>query len=307
MRRNRLLDYSVYVAVRVLICVIQSLPIEWCEAAARGLATLCCNVLKIRRSVVDENLRFAYPKMSAAARQRLAWRMWEHLFLLITEVAHAPRKIHETNWRDYITLIEQDRIVGSIFEDRPTVIVCGHYGNFELSGFLMGMFGFPSYTIARPLDNPYLNRFINQFRGARGQRILPKNGSAQQINAVLEEGATLVLLGDQHAGPKGCWVQFFGRPASTHKAIALFALGGDAPLVLCYCRRNGRALYHRLGAQAIADPRELPVERLNVRALTQWYTDQLEQVIRQAPEQYWWIHRRWKDTRPKSSSHSKAA
>src|SRR6185503_1894079 len=104
----------------------------WCETAARGLATLCCNILKIRSSVIEENLRCAYPNLSADARQRMAWRMWEHLFLLITEVAHAPRKIHETNWRNYVTLIEHDRIVGSIFEERPTVIVCGHYGNFEL-------------------------------------------------------------------------------------------------------------------------------------------------------------------------------
>jgi KDO2-lipid IV(A) lauroyltransferase len=183
--------------------------------------------------------------------------------------------------------------------------VCGHYGNFELSGFMLGILGLSSFTIARTLDNPYLDRFVNKFRGAKGQFILPKNGSAQRIDALLASGGTLVFLADQNAGPKGCWVDFFGRAASTHKAIALFTLTNDAPMVVCFARRTHGPLHMKLGMEALADPRDHHAAT-SVPALTQWYTTCLEQVIRRAPEQYWWVHRRWKDTRTKSAERKAA-
>src|SRR6185436_19397024 len=120
---------------------------------------------------------------------------------------------------------------------RPIVMVSGHFGNFEMGGYVAGLLGFPSHTVARTLDNPYLDRFIRRFREANGQFILPKNGSAGQIDSVLKSGGLLVALGDQHAGPKGCWVEFFGKPASYHKAISLFPLINGAPLLLVCARR----------------------------------------------------------------------
>ena len=111
-----------------------------------------------------------------------------------------------------ITLHNADQMVRAFFDDRPTVLVCGHYGNFEVSAYVLGILGFPSYTIARPLDNPYLDRFLNDFRGLTGQYILSKTGSSKQVEAVLAGGGILALLGDQYAGPKGCWVDFFGTP-----------------------------------------------------------------------------------------------
>jgi Kdo2-lipid IVA lauroyltransferase/acyltransferase len=103
-------------------------------------------------------------------------------------------------------------------------------------------------------------------------------------------------LGDQFAGRKGCWVEFFGRPASSHKAIALFTLGSEAPTVFCFARRTNKPLHQRMGTYGTLDPRTAPAEMLSVPAITEWYTRQLERVIREQPEQYWWLHRRWKDT-----------
>src|SRR4029077_19031357 len=118
----------------------------------------------------------------------------------------------------------------------------------------------------------------------------------------------LSLLGDQHAGNRGCWVEFFGRPASTNKAIALFSLANDVPLLVGFSRRIGGPLKHMIGVDAMVDPRSLSPDLANVPALTQWYTSRLEQLIRRAPEQYWWLHRRWKDERPRDGEQtSKAA
>jgi KDO2-lipid IV(A) lauroyltransferase len=289
------------------------MPVESCAAVARFLATLCSSVLKIRRRLVEENLKHAFPEMSAEERRELRWKMWEHLFLLVVEVIHAPRKIHHTNWRDYVTLVNADQIIRTFFDDRPTVIICGHYGNFELSGFVLGILGFPSFTIARTLDNPYLDRYVNEFRGMTGQYILPKEGSAGAVEQVLKQGGILALLGDQNAGRKGCWVEFFGRPASSHKGIALFTLASGAPTIFCFARRGKKPLSQTMGTTANLDPATMDGEMRTVTGITQWYTRLLEATIREAPEQYWWIHRRWRDYKPRpkrkagASSQAKAA
>lgn len=307
LRPRNVIDYLAYLAVRIFVCVVQAMPVESCATVARGLATLCASILKIRRRLVEENLKGAFPELSADERKQMAWEMWEHLFLLVVEVIHAPRKIHHTNWRDYVSLFDADKIIRAFFDDRPSLIICGHYGNFELAGFVVGILGFPSYTIARTLDNPYLDRYLNDFRGLNGQYILPKEGSAGTVQQVLQSGGILALLGDQNAGRKGCWVDFFGRPASSHKGIALFTLASEALTVYCYSRRNGRPLTQVMGTLGVLDSRTMPSEMRSVTAVTQWYTRHLETTIRVAPEQYWWVHRRWRDYQPRRKRHVEAA
>jgi Kdo2-lipid IVA lauroyltransferase/acyltransferase len=307
MSLKRLADVLVYLVVRVLICIVQTMRIETGHAVARRLAWLFCDLLKIRSRVVDENLAHAFAELSAPARQQLARQMWEHLFLLVLEVAHAPRKIHETNWRDFVRLHREDELVRMLLSDRPLLVVTAHFGNFEVAGYALGILGFPTHTVARTLDNPYLDRFINRFRGGTGQHIVPKNGGYDEILAVLARGGTMTFLADQYAGPKGCWVQFFGRSASAHKAISLLALENDAPVAVCAARRLDRPLRLEMSVYDVSDPRAGGEEVRGVREFTQWYTKGLEKMIRSCPQQYWWLHRRWKDTRPKRGERKKAA
>jgi len=305
--RKPLLDYLVCLVVRLLVCFAQAIRIETGHRLARGLAWLLGDVLRVRGDVVDENLRHAFPELSQDERRKLARRMWEHLLLLALEVAHAPRKIRETNWRRYVRLNGVDGVMRLLLSDRPTVIVTAHFGNFEIGGFLLGLLGFPTYTVARNLDNPYLDRYLTQFRGATGQHIIPKNGGYEDILRVLGSGGAMSFLGDQHAGPKGCWVEFFGRPASAHKAIALLSLEHDAPMAVCGARRVGRPLQFEMTCVGIADPRDAADEVAGIQQLTQWYSRRTEAMIRTAPDQYWWLHRRWKDPRPPRRKAKKAA
>ena len=226
-----LTDWLAYCAVRVVVCIVQSMRIETCHAIARMAALLLNDVFRLRGAVVEDNLRHVFSELTAKERHAISRQMWEHLFLMVCEIAHAPRKIHRGNWRDHITFQGQRRLVQCLLDPRPIVLVTGHFGNFELGGFITGLLGFPSFTVARTLDNRYLDRYINRFRGAHGQFILPKQGSSAQVKAVLDSGGVLSLLGDQHAGPKGCWVEFLGRPASCHKAIALFPMTSGAPMI----------------------------------------------------------------------------
>jgi KDO2-lipid IV(A) lauroyltransferase len=300
-------QWLAYVAIRLVICVVQAVPLSNCHAGARLLATLFNDVLRLRRKTIAENLAHAFGELSDAERQRLAWRMWEHLFLFAAEVAHTPRRVHETNWRSFVEVTGGELLVRLLLEDRALIMVSAHFGNFELCGYVMALFGYQTHAVARTLDNPYLDEWINRFRGSTGQKILSKRGDYERIVDLLAAGGIIGFLADQYAGTKGCWVQFFGRPASAHKAIALFSLHNDAPVVVGACRRVGGPLEYRMELTAMADPRHVTAEVSGMRELTQWYTSELEKIVRRAPEQYWWLHRRWKDHRPAKKRARQAA
>ena len=292
--RRAILDWLAYVVVRGAVCLVQALPIEACRGAMRGLAWLLWYVVRLRRDVVEENLAIAFPDAPLWRREEIALGMWEHLLLMMVEIAQAPRKIRRINWREHSQFPRMDLMVRHMIDRRPVIIVSAHLGNFEMGGYLLGLHGFTTHTIARTLDNRRLDAWVNQFRGATGQFILDKHGSGGEIQRVLDRGGTLVLLGDQHAGDAGLWIDFFGKPASTHKAVALFTLGANAPTAVCAALRLDEPLHFELRVADAVDPLEQSFELNDVRRLSQWYTAQLEELIRRAPQQYWWVHRRWK-------------
>ncbi len=297
--RSQITDYSAYVALRLLILVIQTTPLRWCDRGAWAVAWLFAKLLRARSSLVHENLETAFPEWTSEDRDKIILHMWHHLFLMVTEIAHTPRKIHRTNWRQYCQLVNEQVIVRSVLSEGPTVFISGHYGNFELGGYLLGLFGFPTHTVARTIDNPYVDQFINNFRGKTGQYILAKQGSRDQIEALMEQGGSLTLLGDQSAGPKGCWVNFFGRPASTHKAVSLFTLTYSAPTITIGVYRAESPLKYQISATSLLDPNADDYSPQTTTQVTEWFTGELEEIIRNGPEQYWWVHRRWKGEPPK--------
>jgi KDO2-lipid IV(A) lauroyltransferase len=284
-----------FLLCRVMLSLIQAVSLPTCQTAVRILAWIACDVLRIRGRIVDENLRHAFPDLDATQRHRMARQMWEHLLLMCCETALVLRKIHETNWREHVDVYNVRELLRHALSKRPAVSVAGHFGNFEICGFMAGFWGMRTYTVARTLENPYLDRLVLRFRQVMGQRILPKIGSANQADEVLQSGGMLVLLGDQHAGKIGCVVNFMGRAVSCHKALALFSLVNRAPMLVVNCTRTTGPLQFEMGLDGVIDPLDEPPEAAGVTELTQWYNDVLEACIRRRPQQYWWLHDRWKD------------
>jgi KDO2-lipid IV(A) lauroyltransferase len=284
-----------YLAFQVVLSIVQIMPIEMCAKVCRGLAWLVSDVLGFRKKIIYANLRGVYPDLSEQRCREMSRSMWYHLCLMGCEIAQAPRKIHDTNWRRYVYIKDKVQMTRYLIDYRPLVAVSGHFGNFEMGGYVTGLLGMPSYTVARTMDNPYLDKFINEFRGYNGQFILPKDGSATAIQEVLDSGGILTLLGDQHAGTKGCWIDFLGRPAACHKAVALFTLSGNAPMMVSYTMHTDRPLHFEIGCTGVADPLEMDDSLRDVKKLTQWYNDRLADAIAKDPDQFWWVHRRWKE------------
>ncbi|MBH58252.1 MAG: lipid A biosynthesis acyltransferase [Planctomycetaceae bacterium] len=301
------MNYFGYLILRTFFCVIQALPQNILEGSARHLAWSMTYVFRIRRQVCVENLSHVYPNASPALVNYLILRMWRSLFLMLFEVAQAPRRINRHNWRNHVSISNTEMLLSGLLSRQPTMLLSGHYGNFELAGFIAGLFGFPSFTIARPLDNPQVNDYVNSFRSRYGQYILPKKGIAKTVEELLHQGETLTVLADQAAGKKGVWMDFMGRPASCHKALALYALTTKAEVVVVAARHNWQMFNLTLDCRDRLSTQELESRNQSIRHVTAWYNQQLEQAIRLSPAQYWWLHRRWKDTRKNKSLRVKDA
>ena len=290
-------DRIAFWTFRLFIASVQSLSLERCERFAKLLAYLLTHVIKVRRSLVECNLKRVFPGWTQDESLATQEQMWEHLILMVCEIAHASRKIHRENWYEHFDIPDRKEMLRLVLDPRPKILVSGHFGNFELAGFITGLFGISTTAIARPLDNGFVHEYIDRFRSCGGQFMLSKSGSSSQVEALLAKGGALSLLADQYGGPKGCWVEFLGQLASCHKALALFTLSSGAPMMVCSNIRTSRPLHCKMSILGLADPQQTDCPD-SILAMTKWYNQCLEGAIRATPSQYWWVHHRWKGTPP---------
>lgn len=288
-------DLAAYGAVRLLVAVIQTLPLDMGDAICRALARLVTGPIKVRQQAIEQNLTLVFPDSDPESRQELVRAMWHHLLLMVCEIAWAQRRLHRTNWSRHVTFRQNRQILRYVLDTRPVVTVTGHFGNFEIGGYVTGLMGVNTLTIARELDNRFIHRWVERFRGAKGQLMVNKDGCANVVNQHLDQGGILALLADQYAGPKGCWVNFLGVPASSHKALALFAIASRAPMLVGVTRRIGGPMQFEMNCVGVADPADDAEDVCgSVQDLTAWYCDRLGSSIEKSVEQYWWLHRRWR-------------
>jgi len=294
-QRSKVADYLVYLVVRFAVCIVQALSYGAACRLADLFAWLGYHVDRRHRRVADDNLRHAFgDQLGPAERDRVVRAVFRHFCRIVIEMIHLPRRLGVTSWKRHIELVNGDRIVGALLADRPLMIVTGHFGNWEMAGYALGLFGFRTHAVARRLDNPYLDRFLDRFRRRTGQAILDKNDDYDRIQQVLAGGGVIATLADQDAGRRGLFVDFFGRPASTHKAVALLALAYDAPILVAGTPKVGEPMRYQIVVEDVILPEEYAGQRDPVRAITQRFTSALERLVRRHPEQYFWLHRRWK-------------
>ncbi|MBR5709177.1 MAG: lysophospholipid acyltransferase family protein [Thermoguttaceae bacterium] len=290
-----MVDYIVYIIVRLFVAMAQALPLSVSMAIVHTLAFVFHYVIRLRRKLIEENIRCAFPNMTEREVQHTAHRMWIHLFTLALEVAIINRKIHETTWKEHFHLHGVNRFIHTVLMGRPFAVITAHYGNFEAAGYALGLLGFPSYAIARTLDNPYLNRFVNTFRSSTGEYIVPRDKAPDILPGVVKRCGTIGFLSDQFAGPRGVWVKCLNRETSCPKGVAVFAMADNVPCCVGFGRRiNGVPLQFDLWLASYLDPLENTEVSQSVQSITEWYNHEFEKMIIDDPAQYWWIHRKWR-------------
>jgi KDO2-lipid IV(A) lauroyltransferase len=294
--RSVVKDYAVYLVLRIFACIVQAMPLAMGRSLAHGLAWLVYRLDRRHREVALDNIRKAFPDhYTEAELQRQVMGVLRHFCTLAVEIIHLPRCFHANNWRKYVELPQGGVLIHYLLSGRPMMFVTGHFGNWELGGFILGALGFETYAIARKLDNPFVDYFLRvKFREKTGQRILSKEGDYERIVQVLASGGVIATLADQDAGQRGLFVDFFGRPASTHKAVALLAIEHKAPLVVIGTTKLGEPMKYAVMVEDVILPEDYEGQVDAVRQMTQRYTTALERLVRRYPEQYFWLHRRWK-------------
>jgi len=300
MKKSGPVAWLFYVAVRAAFAVMQVFPIDWNLHTARILARIWAVVMPRHRQRAVANLSAAFGQVYPMSRiSRLADLCLESVTMFVVEAICLPRLINAFTWSRYIELANFEDTLRLTLSGKGVIFVTGHYGSFEVMGHLLAALGFDMTAVMRPLDNVYLNRFMVASRRTHGLTLLDKKGAMSRAEGLLAGGALLAFIGDQDAGRKGIFVDFFGRPASTYKSIALLAMSTGAPIVVGYARRRGNVARYEVGVQRIISRHEWERQSDPLHWITQEYTSAIESFVRKAPEQYLWVHRRWK-SRPKS-------
>ena len=288
-----------YAALRATAFLFHMFPVDLNLRTARSLGRIWWLIDRKHRNRTRDHLRLAYgDSLSPAEVDRLAQRSMQHLVMLVVEMMFTPRLINDWTWANYVTVTNFGEALRVLLNGRGAVLVTGHYGNWELTGHLLALYGFEVLAIMRPLDNVYLNRYLVRTRGSAGLELLDKKGASESAEAALRRGAALGFIADQNAGHKGLFVDFFGRKASTYKSIGLLAMAAEVPIIVGCARRTGDRLHYELCVERIIRPREWAGRDDPLTWITQEYTAAIERFVRRDPGQYLWMHRRWK-TRPK--------
>lgn len=245
------------------------------------------------------NLQLAFPEKSEADRGQLLRGSFENLGRLLGEFSQLPHATPEA----LRSLIEYDQVGLSHLREaekngRGIIFLTGHVGSWELLSFGWSALEYPISFLVRPIDNPRVEEMIEKIRTRFGNRAIDKKSAARESLRVLREGGTLGILSDLNSQPhEGVFVPFFGKLACTTAGIATLALKTDAvviPTCAVWDKQKQRYFFH-------GDP---PVElvrtgdhRKDVELNTARFAAAMERMVRLYPEQWLWIHKRWK-TRP---------
>ncbi len=297
LRRFPPVQIAIYLAVRAASAVVCMLP-------ARTLATLgrfigrSLYLIHPRRRLAAEQVAAAdgMPRDPAAV-DRIVRGMYEHIGLMAVEMLIMPRLLKGGELARR-TIIEGKDVLDRLLErKRGVIVVLGHQMNWEWGGVASTRAGIPLNSVYRPIENPYIDRFLNRFRQLAGQKVLSKYEPAAAYAEILRRNEILVLLADQDAHADGIFVPYFGRPASTAKGPALFALRQRVPIVCCEIWRDPDGTHHVRYGDPI-EPDEFGGGKEGVKRLTAAYVRRIEEYVRRHPEQWVWLHRRWKSQPP---------
>lgn len=288
------------------IAIAPLLPVGWLIAhltaavslwLGRRFGNLCWYLLPRRRAITRANLTRAFGgEMPPAEIERLARRSFEHLGMNLAELCvllFRPRSAMLAR----LELIGHEHVEKAAAEGKGILLLSAHLGNWELLAPAHALTAFPLSIVVRPLDEPTLQRLAERFRLRSGVELIGKRNGLRDIVKALRQGRMVGVLLDQNSSrAEGVFVPFFRVPASTSKGLATISLRTGAPVVPVFIRRlaGGR---HRVEFDA-AVPRPNDGE---MTTYTAEFNRVIESAIRRAPEQWFWMHERWR-TQPRGGA-----
>ena len=294
-RVKRTLRYGL---LRAVLAMVEWLPLRWAQALGRAVGAAAFHLAPGERRKAMASLAVAFPELSEEARLELVRRCFRHLGTAALEMAVAPR----------LGVAGLDRLVdmsGGAIEGmrqahargRGVVCIAAHLGNWELHAWSVARHGLPLAAVGKENVDPRLNGLVDRFRSRGGLRNVWRGqpGAAVAMLRALRKGELLAMLIDQDTNVQNVFVPFFGRPAATPRAAADLVVRTGATALVCLNHRGEDGVY-RASTEEVEVPRTGDDER-DVVELTARFTARIEAAIRAHPEQWVWMHQRWK-TKP---------
>ena len=297
--QSALVNWSQYLGLRAFAGFMHCFGIDQNLQTAAGLGSLFYKHSHQHRRRAQNNIALSFPDWSTERIESVAKHSIQHMFqLFMVDSMVTPRRITESSWPRYVRIGELPRTLERLVKGQPAIFITGHCGNWELLGYSLAVIGYPLHALARPLDNPLLNRWVMGIREERGMRIITKWGATPVLQEILSSGGWVAFIADQNAGDQGLFVPFFGRLASSYKSIGLLAMRYNIPIVAGVARRLGGRFQYELSCADFITPDDWADRDDPLFYITARFNHAMEQMIRTAPEQYLWVHRRWK-SRPR--------
>ena len=290
-----------YAALRGLWAVLRFVPARRAYGLGAAIGSLWYFLSRRRRHTAIGNLLQTGVAASPRLARRIARNSFRHFTGHLLETVKAPRFLTHENWREHVEIeAPEDAIALLLTPDRPVLVATAHLGCWEIAGFWESLFR-PIYGLARPMNNPYVQRFIVRDHFRTDLTVLPKSQgfSPELLRTWEERKAALAIVMDQHAGRNGYWMDFLGRPASVHSSPARLHLITGYPLLFGCFVRLGTLRYRMIVTPPILRASSAGDREHDARAIIEELTRRLEVLIRRYPEQYLWMHRRWR-TPPES-------
>jgi KDO2-lipid IV(A) lauroyltransferase len=290
----------VYHPTRAVLRTFALLPLPLAYSLAHGIARLAHGIDRKHRRIGLTNLHIAFPEQSAKWRAAVLKRSYVNWSDLLVEVSRFPRMTAASLGRR-VSYSEGslDRYRKAKDKQAGVLFFTAHIGAWELLPFAHGLFGYPLSFVVRPLNEPTLDRLLAWYRELSGNRVIPKKDALRELLRVLKNNGDVGILVDQSVVPsEGVFVPFFGKPACTTNGAAMIALRTGAALVpgfLLPAGERGRYLIHF--GEEVEPSRDGTLEE-NIRLTTGKINQAVEEVIRRYPDQWFWVHQRWKQIPP---------
>ena len=294
-------EWCEYAAVWVILKVLGALPRGLARGSAVAVASALYGMLPKLRRTAEFNLRLAFPEWDEARRRAVIRGMVRNLGWMAAEFARFPRYTRE-NIEDVLILDGHENFLDGQRRGKGVLYLTGHIGAWELSSFAHALYGFPLHYMARPLDNARVDTLVNRYRCSSGNEPIFKNESARALLKILKEAGTVGILADQNTMPdEGVFVDFFGKSACTTTGIARVALHTGAAVVPGYAYWDGSIGKYRLRFESPVELVRTGNSEHDIFVNTQRFAKVIEEIICKYPEQWVWVHARWK-TRPKGEA-----
>jgi Kdo2-lipid IVA lauroyltransferase/acyltransferase len=295
--RGGLKELVEFTLANTLLKIYGWMPRPLARPAAQAFAWCGFHLARRQRRAGMRNLELAFPEKSEHERLQILRGCFQNIGRLLVEFSHFP-ELTRDNIARYVDVDGFENYADAVRRGRGVIYLTGHLGAWELGSFSQSIFGYPLKFVVRPIANSRVEELISHYRTLGGNAPIHRRNAGREILQALRRNEAVGILFDQNTTrSEGVFADFFGTPAATTPAIATFALRTGAAVVPAFLIWDAKAKKHRLTFAPAVTLIETGDKAYDIVENTKRFNQVLEYYVRKYPDQWLWIHRRWK-TRP---------